>query len=114
MHKRKKKKMQTANAADAVIAELEQARAAISRAERTLESEGEFDVKEIEAQVDLAAAATTALDGPPDPAMRDALINLVTDLNLFHKRLRETHAKTAAMIGRTATSRRAVVAYGRR
>lgn len=94
---------------------LDQARAAVRRASHALDLGDAIDLREIERQVDLAAAAATDLR-PDDKTddMRRELINLVTDLDGLHRRIAAERRRTADQLGRSTVSRRAFVAYGQR
>lgn len=96
-----------------IVDGLEQARAAVRRAAHALETGADFDLREIETQVDLAAAATTKQARQPGDAAHVALINLVADLDGLQARLQKERKATADWLGRSAVNRRAFVAYGR-
>ncbi len=106
------------NSSQQIIEGLERARAAVERAERALKADQDFDLRGIEAQVDLAAAAATEArqtgDGKSAQAMRALLINLVVDLDRLHASLKDERRQTADRLGRTSVGRRAFVAYGQR
>lgn len=102
--------------ANDIATRLEAAQAAVRRASAALDSGQEIDLREVERQADLAAAAATAEHGGEidRTAARNALINLVTDLNDLQTKLRAESQKAAERLGRGAASRRAYVAYGQR
>ncbi len=99
---------------DTVLDELEQARVAVRRAEQALIAGEDFDLREVERQVDLAAAAATQTDASGRAPRRKALINLVADLNGLHARLLRERRQTEQALGRASVSRRAFTAYGDR
>lgn len=96
-----------------VIQGLENARAAIRRAAHALETGADFDLRDVETQVDLAAAAATGRRATTDADARSALVNLVADLDGLHARMQRERKETADWLGRSAVNRRAFVAYGR-
>lgn len=97
-------------------ARLEAARTAVRRAAAALEADQDFDLRDIEREADLAAAAATARTGSPAErdAARKSLINLVADLNDLHEKIKAENRRTAERLGRGSESRRAYVAYGQR
>lgn len=99
---------------DMVLDELERARGAVRRAEHALQTNEDFDLREVERQVDLAAAAATRPDATDRAARRKALVNLVADLNGLHSRLLRERRQTEQALGRVSVSRRAFAAYGDR
>ena len=100
---------------DTIIQRLENARHAVRKAVEAFDRDEAItvDMRAIEMEVDLAAAAATDMEGEAPATARKALMNLVADLNGLHRRIAESHRSTAASIGQTAASRRAVAAYGR-
>ena len=103
------------NKLETIVYRLEKARGAVQRAADAFDRDDAvaLDLRAIEAEVDLAAAAATDLgEDAPAPA-RQALLNLVADLNGLQRRIAEGHRNAAAALGQTAASRRAVAAYGR-
>lgn len=102
--------------ANDIATRLEAAQAAVRRAAAALDAGEEIDLREVERQADLAAAAATAGHGGAfdRTAARNALINLVSDLNNLQAKLRAESKKAAERLGRGAASRRAYVAYGQR
>ena len=102
--------------ANNIATRLEAAQAAVRRAAAALDAGQEINLREVEQQADLAAAAATAGHGAEIDrvAARNALINLVADLNELQSKLRAESMKAAERLGRGAVSRRAYVAYGQR
>ena len=98
-----------------VMHELEAARIAVGRATHAMATGEGFDLREIERQVDLAAAVATDI-GPDQrtDSLRSLLINLVADLDGLQKRIAAERRKTADQLGRSAVNRRAFAAYGDR
>lgn len=96
-----------------VLTSLESAHAAIRRAVADLDRKAEPDIRAVEVQVDLAAAAATSLSAEEAKATRPALLNLVAELNDLHSRVKLEHKTTARALGSFTTQRRAVSAYAR-
>lgn len=97
-----------------VIVSLDNARAAVARAAAAFSAGDDFDLREVERQVDLAAAAATAPQAKSEATARTALINLAADLTDLQNRIRRESLRTADILGRNTVNRRAVAAYGRR
>lgn len=95
-----------------VLAGLKAARGAVKRAVHALETQADIDLKEVETQVDLAAAAST--NGRQSGEVRMALLNLVADLDVLHLKIKRQRQDSANQLGRTAANRQAQAAYGRR
>jgi len=62
-----------------VLDRLEAARGAIKRADKALDQDQAPDIRAVETEVDLAAAAATSLDANAARETRPALLNLVAD-----------------------------------
>lgn len=96
-----------------VMARLKAARTAVAKAMIALDAKREPDVRAVEQQVDLAAAAATSLDQSATKLARPALLNLVADLNALHARIKHEHKAAAEALGEFSVQRRAVSAYAR-
>lgn len=101
------------NNSPTVLDRLEAARTAIKRADKALDKDQAPDIRAVETEVDLAAAAATSLDANAARETRPALLNLVADLNALHARIKKERNATANLLGSLSTQRRAVSAYAR-
>lgn len=96
-----------------ILSSIEAAHAAIKRAVADLEQDASPNIRAVEIQVDLAAAAATSLNADDAKTARPALLNLVAELNDLHDRIKLEHKATARKLGSYTTQRRAVSAYAR-
>lgn len=97
-----------------ILARLRAARSAIQRASAAFDADGEIDMRTVEREVDLAAAAATHSTDHNRAEARSALINLAADLTDLQAKIRVESRKTADALGRTSVGQRAAAAYNRR
>ncbi len=102
------------NVANPIFDDLEGARAAIQRAMHALDVDADFSLRDIEAKVDLAAAAATSVPVGDRDAAHTLLLNLVADLNGLHARINREHRRASERLGRSTVNRKAFLAYGDR